>query len=335
MERPRVSDTESKLKVVETREEQSERRAGAERRQNPPEASAGNAKPRAADYDDLYRPQSTSVQTIVFFLFVAAVIVVGWYLRGEEQLVAESGAGYALGIVGSSMMLLLLLYPVRKKARFMRNLGAIKYWFRAHMLLGVIGPVLVLYHCNFNIGSTNSSVVLYATLLVAGSGLVGRYIYTKIHYGLYGRQLTLRELQEDLDLKKSSLVFVMQYAPKLRERLLAFDDMALKNRESFVGSFGGFLSMSVRGRWTHLALLVGLRRVLKVVAKRSEWSDLERRRRGKAARKHISIHMNSALRIAEFNVYERFMSLWHLLHFPLFIMLVIAGAVHILAVHMY
>lgn len=335
MERPRLSDTEKKLKVVETREEQSERRTGAERRQNPPETPAASSKPRAADYDDLYRPQSTSIQTVLFFLFVAAVIAVGWYLRGEEFLVAESGTGYALGIVGGSMMLLLLLYPVRKKARFMRNLGAIKYWFRAHMLLGVIGPVLVLYHCNFSIGSTNSSVVLYATLIVAGSGLVGRYIYTKIHYGLYGRQLTLRELQEDLNLKKSSLVFVMQYAPKLRERLLAFDDAALKSRESFVSSFARFLAMSVRGRWTHLALLIGLRRVLKVVAKRYEWSDLERRRRSKAARKHISIHMNSALRIAEFNVYERFMSLWHLLHFPLFIMLVIAGVVHILAVHMY
>ena len=142
-------------------------------------------------------------------MFVAVVIVSGWYLRGEEFLVAESGLGYNLGIVGGSMMLLLLLYPVRKKARFMRNLGHIKHWFRAHMILGVLGPVLVLYHCNFQIGSMNSTVVLFTTLLVAGSGLVGRYIYSKIHYGLYGRQLTLKELKEDLDHKQSSLVFAL------------------------------------------------------------------------------------------------------------------------------
>ncbi len=325
-----MSNKEATLKVVEGPAIKENRRTG-ERRQD----QSAKVKPRVAEYDDLYKPQSTSFRTVLFFALVAAVLIAGWYMSGEEFLVAESGMGYTLGIVGGSMMLLLLLYPLRKKARFMRSMGAVKHWFRAHMLLGVIGPVLVLFHCNFNIGSMNSTVVLSAMLLVAGSGLVGRYVYTKIHYGLYGRQITLRELQEDLDYKKSSLVFVLKYAPKLRERLQAFDSSALKSRESFRSSLWGYLTIGIRGRWTHVALLVGLRRALKVAAKRYEWSELERQRRSRAARKHISIHMNSALRIAEFNVYERFMSLWHLLHFPLFIMLVVAGVVHILAVHMY
>ncbi len=297
--------------------------------------SGEEAKPRAADYCELHKPHSTANHTLIFYILVVSTLLAGWYLRGEEFLVAESGPGYALGIVGGSMMLLLLLYPLRKKARFMRNLGQIKHWFRGHMLLGVLGPVLVLFHSNFSIGSMNSTVVLFATLLVAGSGLVGRYIYTQIHYGLYGRQLTLKELQEDLDHKKNTLVFVLKFAPKLRERLLAFDDSALKTRDSFFSSLWGYITISLRGRWVHLSLLFALRRTLDVAAKRSEWSDLERQRKSMAARKHISIHIKSALRIAEFSVFERFMSLWHLLHFPLFIMLVVAGIIHILAVHMY
>lgn len=291
--------------------------------------------PKAADYSDLQRPQPTRPHTMLFFALVAAALFAGWYLRGEEFLVAESGTGYALGIIGGTMMLLLLLYPLRKKARFMRNWGQIKHWFRTHMVLGVIGPVLVVFHCNFRIGSMNSTVVLFTTLLVAGSGLVGRYIYTKIHYGLYGRQLTLKELQEDLTHKRSSLVFALKFAPKLKEKLLDFDDSALKTRESFHGSLWGHIVMSIKGRWIHLALLLGLRRTISVAAKRYDWSALDRRRRAKAVRKHISIHMKAAQRISEFNVYERFMSLWHLFHFPLFIILVAAGVVHILAVHMY
>ena len=109
----------------------------------------------------------------------------------------------------------------------------------------------------------------------------------------------------------------------------------LKPRDSLSGSLSGFIVTSIWGRWTHLVLLYNLRRVLKVIAKRSEWSPLEQKRRGMAAREHISTHMRSALKISQFSVYERFMAMWHLFHFPFFVMLVIAGIVHILAVHMY
>ena len=126
-----------------------------------------NRKPKATDYAELHRPQPTRPHTLAFFALVVATLFGGWYLRGEEILTAEAGSGYALGIVGGAMMLLLLVYPLRKKVRFMRNWGEIKHWFRAHMILGVIGPVLVLFHCNFRIGSINSTVVLFATLAVA------------------------------------------------------------------------------------------------------------------------------------------------------------------------
>ena len=59
------------------------------------------------------------------------------------------------------------------------------------MVLGTLGPLAALYHCNFTTGSVNSRVALYAALLVAGSGFVGRYIYSKIHLGLYGRRTDL------------------------------------------------------------------------------------------------------------------------------------------------
>ena len=301
----------------------------------PAQGHGADPIPKAADYSDLYRPQPIRPHTLLFFALVAAALFAGWRMKGEEFLIAESGPGYALGIIGGAMMLLLLLYPLRKKARFMRNWGQTKHWFRTHMILGVIGPALIVFHSNFSIGSINSTVVLFTMLLVTGSGLVGRYIYTKIHYGLYGRQLTLKELQEDLTHKKSSIVFVLKFAPKLKEKLLAFDNSALKTRDSFLSSLWGHIAMSTKGRWTHLALLLELRRSISAAAKRHDWSTLDRRRRRKAIKKHISIHMKAARRISEFNVYERFMSLWHLFHFPLFIMLVIAGVAHILAVHMY
>ena len=40
-------------------------------------------------------------------------MVWAWSVRDYRYLEAESGIGYALGIVGASMMLILLLHPLR------------------------------------------------------------------------------------------------------------------------------------------------------------------------------------------------------------------------------
>src|SRR5205814_2919423 len=68
-------------------------------------------------------------------------------------------------------------------------------WFRFHMVLGIGGPLCILYHCNFSTGATNSNVALFSMLTVAGSGIIGRYIYAHIHNGLYGRKLEFGELR--------------------------------------------------------------------------------------------------------------------------------------------
>src|SRR5262249_55531378 len=126
--------------------------------------------------------------------------------------------GYALGIIGGSLMLLLFLYSARKRIPWLRFLGPSAHWFRFHMVLGVLGPLCILYHSNFALGATNSNVALFCMLTVAGSGLIGRYIYARIHHGLYGSKLTLGELRKGADnLRTSSGTFA--FLPELADRL--------------------------------------------------------------------------------------------------------------------
>ncbi len=297
--------------------------------------SADEKEQSDGDTDSLYGAPKTGLATWFFFLIVAAVIVTGWKARNDGYLGADSGLGFNLGIAGSVIMLLLLLYPIRKKAGFMRNWGAIKYWFQTHMVLGVMGPTLILFHCNFHMGSLNSRVVLWSTLLVATSGLVGIMIYSRIHYGLYGRQTTLLELQKDVEINKNSLGFLFGYAPKLQHRLLAFEADVLTPSHSFLQSAWRLLTIRFRTLWTHFVLLQGLRRALKVTARRLGWTRKERRRQGRDARYLISVHMTTVLKISLFNFYERLFALWRVFHMPLFFLLVIAGVVHVIAVHMY
>ena len=62
---------------------------------------------------------------IAGYALTALAVVVGyWLTRGRELFDAESGFGYWLGIVGASLMATLLLYPLRKRVRFMHSLGA-------------------------------------------------------------------------------------------------------------------------------------------------------------------------------------------------------------------
>ena len=135
---------------------------------------------------------------IGLWLALAAVIA-GYVVPTEVYLTPQDGFGYTLGIVGGSMMLALLIYPLRKRMPSLAFIGSVKLWFRIHMVLGIVGPLAILYHSNFSLGATNSNVALVCMLIVSSSGLVGRYLYTRIHHGLYGRQATLRELAGDVE----------------------------------------------------------------------------------------------------------------------------------------
>jgi hypothetical protein len=114
---------------------------------------------------------SGAAQQLVFLLTVAmsaVTLVVAWSRRDTGDLTAETGWGYALGIVGGLILLTLLIYPMRKRLPMLRRIGTIPYWFRLHMLMGVFGPVLIVVHSNFNLGSLNSGEALFAMLVDSG-----------------------------------------------------------------------------------------------------------------------------------------------------------------------
>ena len=76
---------------------------------------ASNSVPRVAP-----SRLSPSPLPVVFATGLVTALVAGWLNRDEEYLVPGSGTGYWLGVAGAAMMLLLLLYPLRKRVRFAR-----------------------------------------------------------------------------------------------------------------------------------------------------------------------------------------------------------------------
>ena len=75
----------------------------------------------------------------VIFVGAALVLIVGIQLPLAHYLSPKSGLGYAIGIVGGSLILAQLLYAVRKRVPALRFLGSVPGWFQTHMVMGIIG----------------------------------------------------------------------------------------------------------------------------------------------------------------------------------------------------
>jgi len=266
----------------------------------------------------------------------ALAVWVGWVVNRSYDLVnPEHGVGYWLGITGGSLMAILLLYPVRKKVRIMRFLGATRHWFRMHMIFGVLGPLLILYHCNFEFGALNSNVALICTLLVAGSGLVGRYLYAKIHIDLDGHKATLRELTERARVTAEQKNRTSVLVPQLLERMTVFDQAVLTPPDGFLASIVLPLRLAVQTRLQYLRLSWFARKQLRLQAQKSPIIREQRKRLQAATNAFIHQHLKRVRRVAELGSYERLFSLWHIFHLPFFYILVVTAIVHVVAVHMY
>jgi len=267
-------------------------------------------------------------------LAAALVIWLGYEFPTERYLSPENGLGYALGIIGGSSMLLLLLYPARKRFRWIGFLGSVKGWFQAHMVLGVVGPILILYHSNFSLGATNSNAALWSMLLVAGSGIFGRHFYTRIHLGLYGRRASRADMQsaaEELREKVAGSKFV----PDLLELLDAADQRLLAHQGGTAMLLVRPLFVSLRMYHERWRITRRAMRELRDAAKQSRVLKAQQKLFAQTVRRYIARRLEATRRVAEFESYERLFSLWHVLHLPLFFLLLVAGIVHVIAVHVY
>ena len=272
---------------------------------------------------------------LIWSLVVAIVLYAGYHAHMERYITPQRGLGYWLGITGGSMMLLLLLYSARKRLRWLRWMGSIPGWFDFHMALGVIGPVLILFHSNFSLGATNSNVALFCMLTVAASGVVGRYIYTRLHAHLEGHEDTLEQLKaagKRMASQSTSVEFLPGLLDAL-ERLEARWIAPPRNPLLRVPHvFTGGLRMTI-ARWR---MRVEVQRsVRRAQISGSALMAAHAGRLAMVAQTYARKRFEAGRRITEYQVYAKLFSLWHVLHIPLFFMLLIAGIVHVVAINIY
>jgi hypothetical protein len=283
---------------------------------------------------------SKPLDTLIPLLFTAAVIaalVIGYQYKDDANShpAAIGTPLYWLGIAGGSMMLVLLLYPLRKRVRFLKFLGSAPGWFRWHMILGVIGPTLIIFHSNFSIQSFNASVATIAMVIVVASGVIGRYFYAKIHRGLYGTRTQVQEIRNDAETLKAALGEDLPGVTRFMEELTEFEARVMAPRSGFGSSLWMFLTIGFRQDRLYSRLMRITKDVIKAEARRRGVPWRVQRQRIRLVKQHLKLYFATVAKAARFGVYERLMAAWHILHLPLFFLLIAATALHILGVHLY
>lgn len=282
------------------------------------------------------RPSSSAVAgDVVVYVLIAALVGVAWQLSQTGWYEAGDDLGYWLGVAGGSMMLLLLLYPVRKHFRFAQRWGTMKWWFVVHMFLGVVGPFLILVHTTFRIGSFNAGVALFSMIIVALSGVVGRFLYARIHRGLRGEQTELRELQARARLDQDEARSRLAFAPKVEALLKDFEDRELKAAQGWGTYARQAFWLPVQQWWTYQRCVRGIRKPIRKLARHGNWAAGDLQRREAMSRKLARRYLNAVVRVAQYTAFERLFSLWHVAHVPFVYLLAISAVVHVIAVHMY
>jgi hypothetical protein len=113
--------------------------------------------------------------------------------------------GHGLGIIGSSMVLLLFLYSARKRQRFGLRAGRLSRWLDVHIMFGILGPLLITLHTAMKFHGL-VSISYYSMVVVALSGVFGRYVYMQIPRDTRGDAMSMGQVRSRIDEVRGSLI---------------------------------------------------------------------------------------------------------------------------------
>ena len=270
----------------------------------------------------------------VFGCAVVVALIWGYNAHLERYITPTRGLGYALGIIGGSLMLVLLMYPARKRLEWLHFIGGVPAWSRVHMTLGIVGPLLVLFHSNFSLGATNSNVALFCMLAVSGSGLIGRYIYSRIYGDWHEHKATLEELKavaETLRKQSTPIGMLPDYLATIeREEQELFRPAATP-----VGKLTQPVTIVVRLVLARWRLNNQIQRMVLDAVRKTPGLAPHSERLTATATNYALRRMDAIRRVREHGYYVKLFSLWHVAHVPFFIMTLVAGIAHVISVSVY
>lgn len=110
----------------------------------------------------------------------------------------SQGIGLWLGIASSVLILVNLVYLLRRSPDFPLRWGSLQLWMTSHVGTGVLALLTALLHGAMAPGNTPGGHAFWGLLALAATGAVGRYVYAYIPRATNGRELELSEVRARL-----------------------------------------------------------------------------------------------------------------------------------------
>lgn len=266
-------------------------------------------------------------------LLLTAVVVYGWSQWGKINFRASFDFTYNSGLIGGILMLLTLLYAIRKRIKLLKKTGGMEGWYYFHLIGGVFGPIIVIFHTSFSLKSINSTMAFVAMMLVVVSGLVGRYIYTRIGYGLHRKIEYIRETESALI--ESIRRYPSEAVENIERRLSTFALACLAGPKDIVKMPLRFFAIRTASATCYVRASDDLALMLRYMAQEEGWGMGIYKKLLEQEKKLLRDHINSVVEIAYVHLYERLLVRWRIIHIPLLYILFVTGVGHVVAVHMY
>ncbi|MEZ4322354.1 MAG: hypothetical protein R3F61_33080 [Myxococcota bacterium] len=223
--------------------------------------------------------------------------------------------GLWLGVLGTALMIAMLSYTVRKFFLRFTFLGAPAHWLRFHIICGVMGPVFILLHSGLAMPHGLIAIGFWCMVLVALSGVFGRYIYGHFPRTAAGRSEDLLAAYENLAQLRADVVAA---SPQAHGESIASAVALVRDLDRPATSVL---------QWVLLDFEVRRRRRLIPI-------HLERAGLPPAARETVARRLIDQLRakrdVEAWTVTSRLFRLWHLFHEPLAKAMYIIVFLHIL-----
>jgi hypothetical protein len=178
-------------------------------------------------------------------------------------------------------------------------------------------------------------VALYSMLIVAGSGVVGRFIFQRINRGLQGEQTDFQTLLRLSGMHKDEARSRLAFAPSVEQRLKAFELREQTLTQGWVPNFRAVFWLPILQYLTYRRCAIELDALLPKMAASQNWSQQDLRRRRRRAKRTVDAYLNAVVGVAQFSAYSFLFSLWHVAHIPFVYVLIVTALVHVYAVHAY
>ena len=240
----------------------------------------------------------------------------------HEALKSSGTMGHPFGWAGSALVLVgVMLYSGRKRVPLMRGRGPMRTWLNLHIYLCLTGPFLVTLHTS---GKLHGLGVysFWSMMVVAWSGIVGRWIYQQFPRTIRGELMSLEQIRLEQAERRARLEHEFKLGPA---QLAAIDDLAERAVRRTRQSAGGGL------RAVPALLADGVTRPFRMAELRRRLRQERHlaRKEAKAIFALVRRQVATSQRVAFLGTFRSLFGYWHVVHLVFFAAMLVLLVLHV------